>query len=342
MIPDNFKIGKAHGSAAKELISRGIDFYTGIFLDRSKMTWAQVRDTAQSFEKHIKTTWPRYYEEIKGVADGCGRDILDIVALNVRTEIAFGSFTDGCTSLSWHGTGGALLGQNWDWMPEQKKNMLILRIKGDGELPSIAMCTEAGIIGKIGLNSNGVGVCLNAIRTKGCEPKKLPVHLGLRLALESRSAREAADKMEEIGMASAGHILIADPKESIGFEFTTKTFARLLKDDKSCVAHSNHLLTKHPGIDEPGWLSDSPIRVDTINKLASDLVKSGDPTFEAFSKLFEDEFNYPSAICRVFDDKGVSGAETLFNIVMDLKNKTGVVKLGRPVAVDETIKLSFD
>ncbi len=49
-----------------------------------------------------------------GVAAGSGRSILDIIALNVRTEIAFGRFSDGCTSLAWHTEKRAYLGQNWD------------------------------------------------------------------------------------------------------------------------------------------------------------------------------------------------------------------------------------
>jgi hypothetical protein len=49
-----------------------------------------------------------------GIAEGSKRDILDIVALNVRSEIAFGQFSDGCTSLFWHTPKTEWLGQNWD------------------------------------------------------------------------------------------------------------------------------------------------------------------------------------------------------------------------------------
>lgn len=332
------KIGHTHGSAAKEHIGRCIDFYAGLFLKQSKQSWPQVRDMARSFEQHINSTWPRYHEEMQGVADGSGRDLLDIVALNVRTEIAFGLFSDGCTSLSWHGEKRALLGQNWDWMPEQKRNMLILKIKEDGGRPSIITVTEAGIIGKIGFNSSGVGVCLNAIRTKGCEPQNLPVHLGLRMALESHTAAEAADRMEAIGMASSAHMLIADEGEAIGFEFTSTTFARLPMDAQNRVVHSNHLLGNHPGVYEPGWLTDSPVRVDRMNALAASLAQqTNEPTVEQFSTLFEDETNSPAAICRKFE--GTSAAETLFNIVIDLSRRTAVVKLGRPVAPDEVLAL---
>ena len=51
---------------------------------------------------------------MQGIADGSGRDLLDIVALNVRTEINFGLFSDGCTALAWHTEERAWLAQNWD------------------------------------------------------------------------------------------------------------------------------------------------------------------------------------------------------------------------------------
>lgn len=69
---------------------------------------------ARSFDLEIRAKWPRYYEELQGIADGSKRDILDIVAINVRTEIAFGLMTDGCTSLFWDTPGNVFLGQNWD------------------------------------------------------------------------------------------------------------------------------------------------------------------------------------------------------------------------------------
>jgi isopenicillin-N N-acyltransferase-like protein len=51
---------------------------------------------------------------MRGIADGAGVRLLDIVALNVRTEINFGLFSDGCTSLAWLGEKRTWLAQNWD------------------------------------------------------------------------------------------------------------------------------------------------------------------------------------------------------------------------------------
>lgn len=103
-------------------------------------------------------------------------------------------------------------------MNEQKQNLIILTIE-QANIPTIKMVTEAGILGKIGLNSAGVGVCLNAIRVKGMDSTRLPCHLGLRMVLESTSRDEAVAKLDEFGIASACHMLIADAAGGIGVEW---------------------------------------------------------------------------------------------------------------------------
>jgi isopenicillin-N N-acyltransferase-like protein len=325
-----------------------------LFLKNCKTTWPQVQQLALKYEQQAKDKWPAYHEEMQGVAEGAGKDLLDIVALNVRTEINFGLFSDGCTALSWHTEKHAWLGQNWDvsnmellqcplrnadqtkWMEEQKQNLVIAKIT-QANKPTIVQVTEAGIIGKIGFNGSGVGVLLNAIRVHGMDSTRMPVHFGLRMALESISVADAVQKLESYGMASSAHILIADANTSVGLEFTKSTFAHCKPDSAGRVVHSNHLLLGHPGETDTVWLRDSLTRLPTMTENAGKL--NCEASWEEFSALFADEQNSPGAICRIETEE--TGAGTLFNIVMDLKAKKAVVKLGKPTAVEETIDLEL-
>lgn len=38
----------------------------------------------------LSSSWPHYIDEMRGVAEGAGVDFASVLALNVRTEIAFG------------------------------------------------------------------------------------------------------------------------------------------------------------------------------------------------------------------------------------------------------------
>ena len=89
---------------------KAVAFYANLFIKSSKQT--QVQEVARSFDLEIRIKWPRYHEELQGIADGSKRGILDIVAIIARPEIAFGLFSDGYTSLFWDTPGTIFLVQN--------------------------------------------------------------------------------------------------------------------------------------------------------------------------------------------------------------------------------------
>lgn len=157
------------------------------------------------------------------------------------------------------------------------------------------------------------------------------------MALESTSATEAVESLEDMGMASSAHFLIGDATTAIGLEFTSTTFARVPVNDHGFLVHSNHMLRHHPNIYEPKWLEDSPHRVETMER---NLLQTKDMSWEQFGGLFEDKTNYPCSISRVA--KGAGDIATLFSITMDLQRRNAVVKEGRPIRGDiSTPKLNL-
>ncbi|CAG9989341.1 unnamed protein product [Clonostachys byssicola] len=107
-------------------------------------------------------------------------------------------------------TGDVLLAQNWDWQKEQAANLFVCHISLPGtNLPDVSMVTEGEVIGKIGFNSSGVVVCLNAIGEK---------------ALESGSV---------IGTAGSGNILVSDHSKALGSELTSSGIKELQLNNAS-------------------------------------------------------------------------------------------------------------
>ncbi|SMQ55588.1 unnamed protein product [Zymoseptoria tritici ST99CH_3D7] len=331
-----YEIGLQHGQEARVQISRSIMFYADLFLKEAKLDWYQVQSLAMKFEPVIREKWPAYMEEMRGIADGTDLGVEDIIAINVRTEIAFGAFSDGCTALSWKTEEHSWLAQNWDWNEVQKKNLVFLSIEQPGK-PRIKMITEAGLIGKIGLNDAGVGVCLNAIKAKGMDATRLPCHLGLRMVLESTSRADAVERLEKFGISSACHMLIADENGGVGVEWSSTDVAKLEMNDARQVFHANHFLLQHDGVEDKKWLEDSSFRTSRIEELAEKV--EGEPTYEKLYDIFCDEENFPGGICRKME--GRSQSASLFNIVMDLKARRADVTLGRPTEPEEKIILSF-
>lgn len=264
---------------------------------------------------------------------------LSILAMNVRTEIAFGLARDGCTAIFWKTNTSSFLAQNWDWQEEQQQNLINLSIGQEGK-PAISMITEAGIIGKIGLNSRGVGVCLNAIRAQGVDFQKLPCHLALRTCLEKTSAEEAVVALQKAGVASACHILVADSESAIGLECSHIDIIKL-RMEQGILTHTNHYIKEHNGVKDLLALKDSPTRFERIDQLVREQTKRLHDIeklqLEDIRALLKDEENFPTAICRSRTDD--SSIATLFNIVMDLRYPRAEVVAGKPSSVPEILYL---
>ncbi|TID24391.1 AAT-domain-containing protein [Venturia nashicola] len=340
-----YEIGHTHGLSATPQIQGTLKFYTRTFYENTKLSWPEVETVAMSFMPVLQK-YPELLEEMQGVADGAGVSLASIIALNVRTEVTYGLMKDdGCTTLAYKTSSGkSFLSQNWDWQIEQKAHLIVLHITPPTG-PKIAMVTEAGIIGKIGLNSTGVAVTLNAIKSRGMSSSKLPVHLGLRLALMQESREKAAKKLEEIGIAAACTITIADPTGAEALECSYLSIETLPMDSKGRIFHSNHyLLPPAQGVVDKQEPKDTLLRVKRIeeltNALSASLGEGENVTVERIADLFKDEENLPTAICRM--PGGDSIGATLFNIVSDLTKKRALLTLGRPSEPDEKFWMGFD
>ena len=244
-------------------------------------------------------------------------------------------FTDGCTALSWKKSSSSFLAQNWDWQQEQQENLILLRIR-QSKKPAIEMVTEAGIIGKIGLNSSGVGVCLNAIRARGVDFDRLPCHLALRACLDSWSKDKAMVALRKAGVASACHILVADLNGATGMECSHIDTIELPMSDRGIITHTNHFTRNHAGVEDKMALPDSPVRHERIDELV-ETIEEDSPGFENIGILLNDERDFPTSICRQQTD--TSTVATLFSIVMDLGGKSAWVKIGRPISTKEILEL---
>ncbi|KAI9372702.1 acyl-coenzyme A:6-aminopenicillanic acid acyl-transferase-domain-containing protein [Aspergillus egyptiacus] len=347
-----FEIGHQHGTAAAAHIVRAIDFAKNLIHGKTKKTEAELAETLTVLTQTIQSRWPRYYEEICGIAAGSSRPVSEIIMLNTRTEFAYGlvEARDGCTSVYIKNGDSALQGQNWDFFAATQPNLIQLTITTQSQLPhlpTIKMITEAGIIGKVGLNSAGVAVNYNALHLPGLNPSGLPSHLALRMALESFSPSEALAKIQaEGGMAASAYILLGSRAEGFGIEFSRGSLEKQGPDGNGRVVHTNHCLLSHEGVGaEIQPLPDSWGRYERMRGLLEEegsTAAGGERRVEWFERIWEDEEGYPVGICRDVVE-GVSRGATLFNIVVDHGKGEAVVRVGRPgKAVKETIVLGFD
>ncbi|KAI0819199.1 AAT-domain-containing protein [Trametes gibbosa] len=349
------EIGLQHGRLLAPQIIGQVAIYRDLFQEACKFNWETVRAVAAQFQESIGSLAPHLLEEMRGIAEGVRSaghpeiDILDIVALNARSEIALGQWDDGCTSLAWRirapGSHKQILAQNWDWREGVGKNLALASISTAGK-PQIWMVIEPGIVGKIGFNSASVGVCLNAIRARPISTSLLPIHLLLRVALECDTVEAAVATIESLGgAASSQHILIANQNGSRGLELSPRGGRYLKEDPDGILVHTNHFLENRL-VDEPPWLSGSPIRLERAKEICGELVaelghaRLGEIDGKLLrARFFSDTTNTPQAICCSPDPSRAAKIQTLFNIVMTFEAGQGPsaeVIFGKPGSGEES------
>ena len=157
------------------------------------------------------------------------------------------------------------------------------------------------------------------------------------MVLESKSTKNAVERLERVGIASSCNMVIADANSAVDMEWSAKDVQKLYADAKGRVFHTNHYLVDHPGVEDSKYLPDSFVRVDRVRELCDGI----EPSVHNLLDVFKDEQGSPCSICRDTVDLNMPSS-SIFNIIMDLKAREALVTVGKPVSPEETFTVNFE
>ncbi|MHA2127109.1 MAG: C45 family autoproteolytic acyltransferase/hydrolase [Promethearchaeota archaeon] len=325
------EIGTQHGKLLKNRINRVIEFYSDVTkkLDENSRESSRkfILNAARRFKEIIHAYNSDYSIEIESIAEASDVDPLWIYAINSRSEIMSNmkNVSTECTALYFKNP--RILGQNWDWAADFEELAFIMRLtKPDGH--KIIQATEPGMIGKIGFNNSGLGVCLNFLSVDG-ELNGLPIHIILRAMLDCKSIEEAKELAKNVSKGQSGNILIGDKNGNYqDIEFGGSK-AYLLGAEKNHFIHTNHFLKNKELNSKPELLLSSFNRY----KLATNLVKSNQTqSLEHMKSILLDNTDSKLPICRKFIPGPVmEEVGTVCTILMDLKQEVMHITKGTPL-----------
>lgn len=326
------EIGRQYGEACRESFRLGIESVYA-FNQQFQIGGEQVIANAKKFLPLVECFDPQAVEFIKGLAEGAGISFEDAVMLRASNELVFysGQISGLCTSFAATGEategGKTILGQNFDIF--ENCSVDLLRIKrGDGVEQ---LCLTSGGVAEYGLNSAGIGVCLN-LTFAPHNTYRLNVPSGCYLPKLMRQ-RTIGDALGVLCQAARGlfyYNLASSEGDIIGFESTFDDF-NVIQPERDMLTHSNHYLTER--FKKGDWIGqfmpDTYLRVQRIKRLME--LNYGQLTPEMMMEFLADHHNYPGAICRHVDEtKPRPQAVTLASVIMVPAEGKMFVAAGNP------------
>lgn len=306
-----------------------------------------VLGEADRFLPVIEDYAPHLVEEMRGIAEGSGHDPREIAALNCRTELlyAVGGRTE-CTAVGAapHAAadGHVRLAQNWDWHPSLRGALVLWAIRRpDG--PDLLTLTEAGMVGKIGVNAAGLALAVNLLTSDADHPgPAIPMHVVLRRVLEAAgSADEAAALIAAAPRCSSCNHLLADRRGGLVDVEATPRGVVELRAASGILTHANHCL-------DPQLATRDSCARDTPETLArgrraADLAGEGPLDDAAPRRFLADHQSVPKAICRHArpEEPFAEQSATIASLIIDLTAGTLDLADGPPcTAAYRTVQLA--
>jgi isopenicillin-N N-acyltransferase like protein len=290
---------------------------------------------ALAFAPILEVYAPDLLEEMRGIASGASLDLAEVLLINARSELMAAPLQDGeCTALAATSpstaAGQAILGQNWDWYTAVQAEPLLLHIRPPTG-PEILTLAEAGQVAKIGLNSAGLGVCLNFLQ-HAHRGQGLPIHVLLRLMLHSESLGAAAWQACRQPRAGAANVLLAHSEGDIlDLELTAQAVDHLYGNG-GWLVHANHFESPLLRGGDAG-LAGSPSTLERATRARRLLAaQAGHISHETFEAILRDHAYGHAAICRHPDPSlpAEEQTETRASLIMDLVERRLHLWIGQP------------
>jgi isopenicillin-N N-acyltransferase-like protein len=195
------------------------------------------------------------------------------------------------------GDGVTWIGQNMDLGNFTDGHQVLLRLAPSQEELGALVFTVGSLIGLLGVNSRGVGVCVNSLPQLPSASEGLPVAFVVRKLLQAASVAAAARLIHELPHATGQHYLLADPTSGRSFEASPKGVVEYSPlEDSTRVLHTNHPLVADPEVP-----ASERLLMNSVARLTSLRARlmSGTPTLEAIQAALSSRDDPDNPVCRV-------------------------------------------
>jgi isopenicillin-N N-acyltransferase-like protein len=347
--------GRQYGARVSLAIRHNVEAYLRLLAFHTGLEREAALQAAEAFGPILNAHAPDILVEMQGIAEGAGCTLAEVLFLNARSELmgmmgekARGEASaDGCTALAAGpevtAQGHVLLGQNWDWYTAVEEEPVLLHIRQPGK-PEILTLAEAGQVAKIGLNSAGLGVCLNFL-SHAHRGRGVPVHVLLRQVLGCAHLGEAIHSVYGVPRGGAANLLLGHAGGEILDLELTPSDADYLYGDGGWLVHANHYesVRLRGGDTGPATSMSTLARAARARRLLSAAAARKDASRDTLRTILTDHTYGAYAICRHAEraEAQLRQTATRASLIMDLPARTLDLAAGQPCR-EEYFSFSFE
>ena len=329
----HYECGFRYGKAAAAQIALGAKIYMERFTRMLGLSAETICGMAMACVEPVRETWPELLDEVRGIADGSGVPLGEVMVINCRYELSKFPKVQECTTGYVTGsateTGTAYLFKNWDYtLLQMLERIVVLHITQEDGTRVVGI-GEAGQLLRDGMNSCGVGIVSNNLQSVyDSSAPGIPTCFMRRRVLMSRSFDEAAEIIRTFKRSvSCNNLIGSADGRAIDFEVYPKGAFEILPV-QDVVTHANHFV-KDSSVDA---VTDKPKNRDTrLRELLME--RHGSINLDHIRHCLCDHKYLPLAICRhpaAQGDAYVTGTQTVSSTIMDFGRGEVWICAGNP------------
>ena len=242
---DPYQLGYQHGAARRQALQAFLA--DGLCrLERlvtGPISMHSLADTLAAYDEQISRATPLLAQELDGLAAGARISRDEALLMQLRREITgyqrIPTLGD-CTTYARAGS-SPVLAQTVDLNGNLDDQITILDVSPAGSSRRSLILSFGGLLGYLGLNSDGLAIGLNLVLGGTWRPG-VPPYLAIRHLLDNAAnVDEAITLLRGLPLASSRSLTLCDPAKAVCLEILDNQIAAF---DGPDVTHTNHYL--HP------------------------------------------------------------------------------------------------
>ena len=281
-----FDIGRIWEAQTRNTAKLYFDFFATLGIAPQK-----IRDVAEQSHAALHAWCPALAKEAEGWAAGAGIKTWELSVVNARTEILaaaprkVGSHECSTAVYAPARASAPETIQTWDWHDHLAPDGLLLELTpSPGRITKTF--TEFGTLGKIGVNSEGLGLHFNILaHSTDDDSAGVPVHAIARRILDEASTIDQAIAIASSARVSASTVFTvftatadttSTPRRAASIEVSPAGTAVVDAGSDGWLLHTNHFLD--PVLSEEDAIDDaalSPQRLAHLGRVRTELAGLG-------------------------------------------------------------------